>query len=253
MLNARDKDDERIQHASNICFKFGISVTYVWIGEYTSEAMHKLRNRLINKHIASKNWIIHADADEFHFYPKPLTDLLLDCEDQGITAVQGVFTDRIDSQGRLKPITDSESIYKQFPTLANLNNLWYISRRHAPATGVVKMMAYKKGLITNRGGHIIKHTSRNLPIKYALGIDLAKHQDILQTPFRENCLYQVHHFKWHKGVINKLQRRVKIYKQIGYKWWVNSQHLINSIDNEGRIPIKVIDIYEDQSQASPIQ
>lgn len=246
VLNIRDEDDPLLDYAYGICCIYDIIPIHIWVGEYTSQNMYRLRTKIISENLAPDEWLIHADADEFHWYPQPLDQMIAECRKNGWDAIQGVFTDRITADGNLAVVQEEEKIYDQFPVLANLNNVWFDIKSN-PASGVVKMMAYKHGLVTTRGGHQIINRKAN----YAFGMDLTHHKKVLDTSFRESCPYQVHHFKWHSEIIPKLKRRVNTYKQAGYSWWRTSQQFIDAV-NADKIPLELVELYEDQSKASPL-
>lgn len=247
ILNSLDKTSEEIIEAKDIASKYNITNIFHWIGEYSSEEMHRTRKNVIRNHTKDNDWVVHCDADEFHWYYSPLESIIKSAEQLSFNCVQGVFTDRVSSSGELSEINREEPIYNQFPILANLNDVWF-SLGSNPPTGVVKMMIYKRNLVTSRGGHVIQTGKA----KYAGGMDLSRHKYIMDTTFRENCMYQVHHFKWHSGVVDKLKRRIKTYKSRGFKWWKTSQKFVNYFEENGKIALDTVELYDDQTNTSPI-
>lgn len=246
VFNTPDQDDWRIGHAKEVCKNYGIVPKLVWVGEYASQELHEIRSYIIRHYTKDNDWVIHCDADEFHWYHKPIDQMILETEKNNANCIQGVFTDRITKDGSLPDISPAENIYDQFPVLANLNNIWFEQNKNPPS-GVVKMMAYQKHLMTTRGGHQIAFKKG----RYAFGIDLCRHKDIMQTDFRESCPYQVHHFKWHSGIIPKLKQRIETYKRRGFSWWFTSQRCIDSLNNN-KIPLEMVDLYENQTSSLPV-
>lgn len=247
ILNGNNKED--IQPGIEVANRYNIKNVFHWLGTYSSQEMHGVRNKVITKHSVVGDWIMHADADEFHWYDEPVENIIKMCKKTNSNCVQGVFTDRITNDGSLPEINIEPQIYEQMPVLANLNKIWFPNTD--PKSGVVKMMLYDARLRSTRGGHQIAHEQQRVA-KYLFGMDLSKHPDLMKTEFREYCPYHVHHFKWHSNVINKLQERVLNYKKMGFKWWVTSQRFIDYYNTHGKISIDMVEIYEDQSKSFPI-
>ena len=67
------------------------------------------------KLLKPNDWWIVSDDDEFHLYPKPINDLIDDCEENGYKFITGAFLDRIGEDGRFPKIIDDSDIWKEFP------------------------------------------------------------------------------------------------------------------------------------------
>ena len=226
-LQSNEKGD-KIEEARHVCSSFGIEPYDIWVGEYTSQEMHERRLATIEH--TNPDWIIHADIDELHEWPDDPLKIL---EETKANAVQGVFVDRVSENGEMLEIDDSYCIKKQFPIKCNLMSKWFYGS-WAPTTGLVKMMAYKQGLDISRGGHV----AESLEAKYIQDIDLSSYADIRTTRRKKSSPYKVHHFKWHKDTIEKLKRRVRVYKEKDYGWWRQSQNFLDYLDkNNGKIDI----------------
>ena len=50
------------------------------------------------------DWWIVADDDELHVYPKPINELIENCEENGYEFITGAFLDRIGEGGRFPKI-----------------------------------------------------------------------------------------------------------------------------------------------------
>ena len=63
------------------------------------------------------DWWIVSDDDEFHVYPKPINELIEDCEENGYKFISGAFLDRIGEYGRFPKILpfDDSDIWEEFP------------------------------------------------------------------------------------------------------------------------------------------
>lgn len=229
-------DNNIVDSFYSLIKEYGITNIHKWVGEYTSQTMWELRTGIIKEYIKSNEWVIHADIDEFHEYPSDLNTVLVEQEKDGINIIQGVFTDRISNDYTL--CEPKDNIWATYPIKCNLNKLWFRPGID-PTTGVVKVMGYKGSLRLNRGGHSIYCG----PVKFNGGQCLSKHPNILDTRFRQNYPYQVHHFKWRKSLIRKLQQRVQTYKDKNYTWWPTSQSIIDHC-KDGQIPKDMVELYE---------
>ena len=61
------------------------------------------------------DWWVVSDDDEFHIYPKPIRELISDCEENGWEFVTGGFIDRIGENGEFPQINEHTNIWTQFP------------------------------------------------------------------------------------------------------------------------------------------
>ena len=221
-----------IKQATHICKSFGIDPYDIWIGEYTSQKMHDRRLEAAQR--LNPDWIIHADIDEFHEWPDKPENILASTE---CNAVQGVFVDRVSEDGRISLVDPEANIQNQFPICGNLMKEWFHGM-WSPPTGLVKMMAYRPNIGISRGGHVATGKSA----KYILGSDLSSFSDIHTTERKKNTPYKVHHFKWQGDVIDKLKKRIEVYKRYDYGWWEQSQNFLNYLEsNNGIINVNCLE------------
>jgi hypothetical protein len=61
------------------------------------------------KLLKPNDWWIVSDDDELHVYPKPINELIEDCEENGYKFITGAFLDRIGEEGRFPKIYDDRS------------------------------------------------------------------------------------------------------------------------------------------------
>ena len=228
-----NEDGKNIEEAKHVCKSFGIEPYDLWIGEYTSQEMYERRLDAIE--YSNPDWVIHADIDELHEWPEDLIETLRATK---ANAVQGVFVDWVSANGDLCDIQSDVCIKEQFPINCNLMQKW-IFGKWSPPTGLVKMMAYKPGLDVSRGGHV----ANSPKTKYIDGRDLSGYPDIYTTSRKVETKYKVHHFKWHKETVDKLKRRVRVYKEKDYGWWRQSQNFLDYLDrNNGKINIEGLEL-----------
>ena len=167
------------------------------------------------------DWWIVSDDDEFHVYPKPINELIEDCEENGYKFITGAFLDRIGKDGRFPKITDDSDIWKAFPLVGSFR--LPISNACPNKTVVVKGDIQ----ITNGqhyamiDGHDTYGDRWNHPLRYPV----------------DKCFIQVHHFKWDISVIGRLREVSRIKKD--YTFHKEYRDMFDYIiDNYGRIDIE---------------
>jgi len=249
VFNALSNEHPNLNEAESIAKQFGIQNTFRWIGTHTSQLRLKFFLRLLKEHTKPGDWVIYADADEFHFYPDRLEEVLQNCDSKGQNAIQGVFVDRISANGTLTPTQPTPTIYEQYPTLCNCNAIWY-ETGNFPDTAIVKILAYKSGMKTTTGGHVIRKPDES-EVKYALECNLANHKSITDTEFREKIPFQVHHFKWNANLIDKCNSRIETFKQLGKPWGMYPQRIVEYFQKHKKIDLNTIELFKDQSKIFP--
>ena len=173
------------------------------------------------KKLKPDDWWIVSDDDEFHVYPKPISELIDECEDKSYKFITGAFLDRIGENGRFPKITDDNDIWKEFPLAGSFR--YPISNACPNKTVVVKGDIQ----ITNGqhyamiDGHDTYGDRWNHPLRYPV----------------DKCFIQVHHFKWDISVIGRLREVSRIKKD--YTFHKEYRDMFDYIiDNYGRIDIK---------------
>jgi hypothetical protein len=169
------------------------------------------------------DWWIVSDDDEFHVYPKPINELIEDCEEHGYKFITGAFLDRIGEGGsfpKILPFNDSD-IWEEFPLAGSFR--LPISNACPNKTVVVKGDIQ----ITNGqhyamiDGHDTYADRWNHPLRYPV----------------DKCFIQVHHFKWDITVIGRLREVSRIKKD--YTFHKEYRDMFDYIiDNYGRIDIE---------------
>ncbi len=146
------------------------------------------------------DWWIVSDDDEFHVYPKPISELIDECDNKSYKFITGAFLDRIGENGRFPKVTDDNDIWKEFPLVGSFR--YPISNACPNKTVVVKGDIQ----ITN-GQHYVKIKGEdtygdrwNHPLRYPI----------------DKCFIQVHHFKWDLSVLDRLREVSRIKKDYTY-------------------------------------
>ncbi|MFD8064188.1 glycosyltransferase family 2 protein [Streptomyces cyaneofuscatus] len=155
----------------------GIVPAQVSTGPWHEHTNTQLRDTLREK--AGAGWHLLADADEFHTYPAPLTDVVAQAEVTGRRVVGGLMLDRVAADGSLALWQPSPGLDRAFPL----------------------------------GGHLTHRLLEGDPRKIVLAhssvtVASGNHRAPGCKPDVE-VLACVHHFKWRSGVLDDLRRRVE--------------------------------------------
>ena len=217
-----NKNDGVLEEIKKIVYDIGSDIyNKIVLEPFNWEKVTSLYNETISK--KPNDWWIVSDDDEFHVYPKPINELIEDCEENGYKFITGAFLDRIGKDGRFPKILpfDDSDIWKEFPLAGSFR--LPISNACPNKTVVVKGDIQ----ITN-GQH------------YAMidGEDTYgdRWNHLLRYPV-DKCFIQVHHFKWDISVIDRLREVSRIKKD--YTFHKEYRDMFDYIiDNYGRIDIE---------------
>ena len=168
------------------------------------------------------DWWIVADDDELHVYPKPINELIEDCEENGYKFITGAFLDRIGENGRFPKILpfDDSDIWEEFPLAGSFR---YPISNACPNKTVVM----KGNIQVTNGQHYAMISGEDTygdrwmnDLRYPVG----------------DCFIQVHHFKWDITVIGRLREVSRIKKD--YTFHKEYRDMFDYIiDNYGTIDI----------------
>ena len=117
------------------------------------------------------DWWIVADDDEFHLYPKPVENIIEECEEYGYHFVTGAFLDRIGEGGQFRNVYDDSDIWQLFPLAGSF-------RYHASNACPNKVPLVKGHIEITNGQHYVKIKER-IPTVIDGNID----EDIHQTEY----------------------------------------------------------------------
>ncbi|MFE7130542.1 hypothetical protein ACFVIM_06770 [Streptomyces sp. NPDC057638] len=127
---------------------------------------------------AGPGWHLLADADEFHQYPAPLSEITARADQRGNSVVGGLLLDRVAADGRLIDWTATGSLDVAYPLGGHLSHRLL----HADPRKIV----------------LARHDVR---------VASGNHRAPGHRP-DSGHLAAVHHFKWRTGVVEDLRRRV---------------------------------------------
>jgi hypothetical protein len=147
------------------------------------------------------DWWVVSDDDEFHIYPKQLSELISECEYNGWEFITGGFIDRIGENGIFPEINNNTNIWKQFP-LAGFFRY--------PMSGACpnKVCLMKGSVKVTSGQHYVDFEDGT----NSWGISHSKRYPI----GRGEGLVQVHHFKWDSTCGERIRAVANINKEYSY-------------------------------------
>ena len=193
--------DRVLSEVTEITKELNIDIHKTTIEEpFNWERVTELYNE--TKLLKPDDWWIVADDDEFHVYPKPINELIEDCNEKGHKFITGAFLDRIGENGRfpkIQPFDDSD-IWEEFPLAGSFR---YPISNACPNKTVVM----KGNIQVTNGQH------------YAMIDGEDTYGDRWNHPLRypvDKCFIQVHHFKWDISVIGRLIEVSRIKKDYTY-------------------------------------
>ena len=179
----------------------------IFYGEWSSEALMYHQGHKLLYCSLRHDWIIVADSDEFHEYPGGNVEHFLRKMDKnGVNAVNGVFLDRVSSDGKLLQLSSSIPLFKRFPLGCRLHLNFDLGTPK-------KVMAFKGFLRINRGHH-----------RLALCWFWERRGYLHITPWRScppdkidviklfKIKLNVHHFKWIDGQLEATKHKAEVWK-----------------------------------------
>lgn len=209
-------DTDLLSEVCRLCAKYGAK--HIPIGDCYGDPHHgETESRRIMEYASDINpwdWMMWCDVDEFRSYPVPLKDVVHACEKQHIHAVPAAFLDRVGENGELVDLTDSPSIGEQFPIGCNLTS------------AILRASSHKISI-------------RRWFVKTCIGEHFSETKAVI--PVGKRSEYLVHHFKWSKGIIERLKHRYshRLGKIVGDKYCNECLRFLESVSDDGRINLNI--------------
>jgi hypothetical protein len=170
-----------LENVKEIVSKFSKAkiVKIVTEPKFNWERVTELYNEI--KRTKPNEWWVVSDDDEFHIYPKPIKELISECEENGWDFITGGFIDRIGENGEFPIVEKDSNIWEKFP----LAGFFRFPMSGACPNKVCIMKGYVD--VTPGQHYAIVEDGKNSwgtthPKRYPVG--------------RGDGLIQVHHFKW---------------------------------------------------------
>jgi hypothetical protein len=153
------------------------------------------------KSLHPNDWWVVSDDDEFHIYPKPIKELIFDCEENEWEFVTGGFIDRIGENGEFPQINEHTNIWAQFPLAGFF--------RYPMSGACPNKVCIMKGFVkVSSGQHYAEFEDgtnswgTKHPKRYPIG--------------RGEGLIQVHHFKWDNTCVERIKAVADIKKEYAF-------------------------------------
>ena len=169
------------------------------------------------------DWWIVSDDDEIQIYPKPIYEMIDECETLGFEFITGGFLDRIGENGIFPFVDETTNIWDVFP---------YSGFFRYPLSGACpnKVCVMLGRVKISNGQHYAVFDDKNV-----WGEEGAHHR-LRYPPGRGEGFIQVHHFKWDSTVLERLKEVSETEKD--YTFWEEYKKMYNAIkDNDWKINI----------------
>ena len=189
--------------------------------KFNWERVTQLYNEV--KRTKPQEWWVVSDDDEFHVYPKPIREMISECEENGWEFITGGFLDRIGENGEFPLVTKETNIWSKFPLAGYF--------RYPMSGACPNKVCIMKGSIDVTPGqhyaiideaHVWGEEGVSHPLRYPIG--------------RGEGFIQVHHFKWDSTVLERLKEVSET--EENYSFWEEYKKMYKAIQiNDWKIDI----------------
>ena len=189
--------------------------------KFNWERVTQLYNEV--KRTKPQEWWVVSDDDEFHIYPKPIREMISDCEENGWEFITGGFLDRIGENGEFPLVTKETDIWSKFPLAGYF--------RYPMSGACPNKVCIMKGSVDVTPGqhyaiideaHVWGTEGVSHPLRYPIG--------------RGEGFIQVHHFKWDSTVLERLKEVSET--EENYSFWEEYKKMYKAIQiNDWKIDI----------------
>ena len=173
VLHTRDAASPNLARAGDLLRGCGIEPATIWITPNWNTGANAEKHRQVVQHLSETAWVMSADIDEFHEYPKPLPAFLEELSGEGYELVRGRLVQRVSRTFRLAPLRPDTDLFVQCPVEADFG-----------IGNPGKVMLHRKHITTTPGHHHFDEPT-NRPVR------IYPH------------ILKVAHFKWFEGVGKK--------------------------------------------------
>lgn len=201
---ALEQDRHRAEFRETLA-DLGIGTAFVWVHTWDGPSMAADQRSLARAHVASSDWVVWCDLDEFQVYPEPLRDIVARCEADDVDYIRGIFIDRVAEDGGLPRFDPRRSIWDTFPRTCNVTRVLAQANPH-------KVILAKGSVLVYGGKHAVMDGQYLKPLE-GWG--------------------QVHHFKWDASVLERLRYRLSPDWKAKCPWWTESQRLLDYFEANG--------------------
>ena len=197
------QDDPNFAEVQTIANNIGCGIHSASVYDYTPKRNTEILASLREKY--PKDWFVLADQDELQLYDDDVVDLVLHCERNGYDYVEGCLLDRVARDGSFPPVTREGPIWQQFPLGGFI--------------GYPLLGAYPKKVVISKGhlrlgwGQHGSYDGHGLPV--------------------DERLVQVHHFKWVRGLRDRLAARAQYRLARNQPYAEESLRFLRHLDENG--------------------
>jgi hypothetical protein len=197
--------------------------------KFNWERVTELYNEV--KRTKPKEWWIVSDDDELHVYPKPVREMIRECDENGWKFITGGFVDRIGKDGEFPHITRESDIWQEFP----LAGFFRYPMSKAMPNKVCVMLGE---VDVTPGQHFAvigdsdtwRERGWDHPERYPI----------------DRGFVQVHHFKWDNTVLERLKEVSETRED--YTYWREYRKMLRNIQkNNYRIDISKPEYYIEEN------
>lgn len=165
--------------------------------KYNWERVTEIYNTI--KQTKPNDWWIVSDDDELQVYPRPVKDIIRECELNKYTFVSGGFIDRIGPNGTFPKVDKDTDLHRAFP----LAGFFRYHMSKACPNKVTLMKGFQQ---ITPGQHYATFDNG----KNSWGQTHPKRMPV------ENCFTQVHHFKWDSTVLQRLKEVSEVHQPYSF-------------------------------------
>ena len=214
---------ERTELALAAC---GCDLFCVYDGKYDAVSHRSHQDHVQQEAAREHDWIVWADSDELHEFAADLDTVIVGLDDRDRPALGGHIVDRLARSATLASAQSSVPPWSQFPIAATVTG-------DITGAWTSKIVLARAECRVTVGNHLA--FDRN-------GRDLRHLPDLFTVP--------VHHFKWHAGVIGKLEDRVGEHWRQRFHWWVDSEKALKWLGAYHRTELRALNTldYEDDAK-----
>jgi hypothetical protein len=187
------------------------------VGRFDAELLRRHHDSIQARCIDPDDWIVWADADEFHVFPSALPPLLSDLERDGINAVSGEMLDRISRAGTFQPFDPALPIWSQYPIACDITSSICGGFTH-------KVVAARASVRVTPGNHEVSRKGA--------------------APVWASEVAAIHHFKWDYTVLERMRPRLADDWKARFPYWVETQRLFDHVSQYSRINLQNLAVYD---------
>jgi len=190
-----------------------------------------LINQARQRYAQEHDWVLYADLDELHSFPRDLVSFLRICESSNKDVVCGEFVDRIASDGSLPKLSFDQNLFTQFPVGSRLS----VQLLKVPRWRTVAARGYVQ---------INKHWDTAADLGFCPDSTLGRtriHDEIVT----------IHHFKWHSSVLSRMKGRYVQYRDLfsrgdnRFDHYTESERCLQILTEDGsRFTPELIDVLQ---------